>query len=112
VLRAAVATLLIGYAVALALTSLHLVAGTPRGLFAVYWPVVLVVAGLAGLPRGLGEAAYGRWVPAAVLVAGLVLLATRLTRLPVDSLGLAALFLWLGVWVALGGRRPGDQTPR
>jgi hydrogenase/urease accessory protein HupE len=103
-LRAALTTLLIGCAVALLLTALHLVAGTPEALIARWWPLVLVAAGAAGLQRGRGPHLAGRWWPLAVLVGGLVLLGVRLVSAPVRELVLAAALLWLGLLVAVGGR--------
>lgn len=99
--RAALATLLIGAAAALLLSALHLVAGTPGTLMARWWPLVLVAAGAAGLPRAR---APGRWWPLGLLVTGLLLLGLRLAGLPVRELLLAAVLVWLGLGVALGGR--------
>lgn len=111
-LRAALATLLLGYAAALGLTALHVVGGTAMGLLAVWWPVVLIAAGVGGLWRGLGPAFYGRWIPLGTAVAGAVLLAAHLARVPLGALAAAAVLLWLGVEVAAGGRsgRPGRQA--
>jgi hypothetical protein len=107
-LRGGLVTLLLGCGAALLITALHLVPGTPGSLIAHWWPLVLVGAGVAGLPRGLGPQLFGRWVPLGVLVAGLVLLALRLASLPVRELLLAALLVWLGLAVATGGRTRGS----
>ena len=111
-LRAACAVALVGYALALALSTLRLVSATPGHLAAVYWPVILVAAGLGGLRRGLGTAMYGRWVPLGAVVVGATLLAAHLAHVPLGALGLAALLAWAGLTVAFGGRRGDGAVPK
>lgn len=110
--RAAGATALVGFAAALALPALGVVAATPGHLVAVYWPVVLIAAGLGGLPRGLGWAMYGRWVPIGLVVVGAALLAAHRAHVPLGTLAAAALLAWAGLAVAFGGGRRRDPTRR
>ncbi len=113
--RSTVAAALLGAALALTLPALGLATGPPSRLIAVYWPLVLVTAGLGGLRRGLGPELYGRWIPLGCLVGGLTLVAAHLSHLPLGTLALAALLAWAGLAVAFGGRGknpPGPPSPR
>ncbi len=103
-LRTAVATALLGLAAALVAASLHLTTASWGALAGRYWPIVLVTSGAVGLYRGLGPGSGGRWLPLAIFVCGLALLAGSLLHLPVPALFVAAILVYAGLSVA--GVRP------
>ena len=106
-LRAGFAAALIGYGAAVALSALGLVHRAPAALARTYWPVVLLVAGLAGLRAGVSDGATSRWLAAGLAVAGLVLLVGHLAGVPIASLVIAGLLVWAGVAVWFSGRGAG-----
>ena len=107
-LRAGFAAVLIGYGAAVAVSALGLVSGGPTALARAYWPIVLVVAGLAGLRRAGPDGARIRWLAAGLVVAGIVLLAGQISGVPIGSLVVAGLLVWAGVAVWFSGRGAGD----
>ncbi len=109
-LRAGFAAALIGYGVAVALSAIGLVHRGPEALARAYWPVVLLVAGLAGLRGGEPDGARHRWLAAGLAVVGLVLLAGRITGVRIGSLAIAGLLVWAGIAVWLSGQGAGGGS--
>jgi len=109
--RTAVAVVLLGLAVALALPALHLSSADTGALVGRWWPVVPAAAGIAGLVNR--RRFYGPAFPMVVALLGLAFLAGHLLALPVGPLLLAAILLALGLRLVAGagtwgraGRRP------
>lgn len=102
-LRSALITALAGLALAIALPTLHLSHAGTWALVGTWWPVVLVVAGIAGLVRR--NLLWGPSVPAGIALLGAALLAGHLLHLPVGALILAAILLALSLRFLNLGRR-------
>ncbi len=110
-LRTAAATALLGLAAAIVAGSLHLGSATTGLLIRRWWPLILVTAGAAGLRRGLGSDYGGRWVPLAMLLVGLALVASSALRIPTTSLVFAGILAYAGVWLLIR-RHDGPKRPR
>lgn len=101
--------LLVGLGVFLLLINLGVIPGTTRENLLLYWPVLLVLAGLDGLWRREGLV----W-PLVVLGVGVLLLLGNLGYLSVRALPLLAkiwpiLLVAIGIDIAFGSKRSGWQ---